>query len=120
MNYKQLHQIINDKEEIEQMKDYTKENELEVQDQKERDGLEALDREANSLETQWHGARVESIRKHYIIEKQVNSEGEWHGLFIVRDRKGLPLPKELQGSFTDQQTCINTINAYLKTREITS
>jgi hypothetical protein len=113
-NYKQLYQIFNDKEETKQMKAYTTEDTASVEDKKQKDMQEALDREENSLETHYHAARK---YPHYLITKMLDSEGDWPGSWEIIDKRGGELPKELQGSFTDVPAAIRTLESHLKNKK---
>jgi len=95
------------------MKTYVTEGELDLHQQKELDGLADLERSETTNETNWIAAREESIRNHFKVEKQVNSEGEWCGLYIVVCKKGKPLPRELDQAFTSPDLALKAVTAYL-------
>jgi hypothetical protein len=89
---------------------------LEVNASKESDIQADLDRELTS-ETNHHSARDSSIVSHYAILKDIGSEGEWSGLYIVKDRKGNKLPRELDQRFTTVDFAINSVKAYINSQK---
>ena len=87
---------------------------------KEQDSEDDIER-ALTDETNFHAAREESIKDHYAVSKVIDDiDGSWNGLWCIMDRKNKPLPKELQGSFTEVPVAINLIKAYLKNKENTN
>jgi hypothetical protein len=133
MNYNQLHQIFNDKEEIETMvapvtakdvdrillsqrndiskhKKHTSEEDATVIAKAQSDMEADLDRAENSLESNWHSARK---FPHFAVVKRMDAQGDWDGIFTIQDRRGKPLPRELDQGFTDQLQTIKAIQNYL-------
>ncbi len=88
---------------------HTSEDHTELLARNEQDALEALERDPEL--SNWHQAR--GLESYFSIHKQMDSEGSWAGLWTIKSRIG-PLPQELQGSFTDQQTAINAIKKVLE------
>jgi hypothetical protein len=97
------------------MKPLTKDT-LEVQDQKQKD-MEA-DLERDPGESHWHSVRENTLKSHYAVVKELNPEGEWHGLYKVICRKGGELPRELQGSFTSPDLALKAITSYLDKQKV--
>jgi hypothetical protein len=87
---------------------------LEQMSQKEKDGLEALERSQTSFESHWHSARQ---FPHYQVVKIMTEDG-WNGLYRVEDKRGKPLPRELDQSFTDPSQVIKAIQNYIQQNKI--
>jgi len=112
MNYKQLYQVFSDKEETESMNKHTSEEEITYQAQAQSDMAADLERDPG--ESHWHSVRENSLRSQHTVVKELNSEGEWHGLYKVICKRGKELPSELQSSFTSPDLALKAITSYLE------
>jgi hypothetical protein len=93
------------------------EQELEVHQAKEESMLDDIERRSTPETNHWE-AREDSIAHHFQINMSMNEDGEWNGLYVVVDRKDLPLPKELDQSFTSAELAIKACTAYIDKQKL--
>jgi hypothetical protein len=100
---------------ISKHKKHVSEEDVSVQVKNQSDMEADLDRRENSVESNWHSARR---FPHYAVVKRMDANGDWDGIFTIQDRRGKPLPRELDQGFTDQGQAIKAIQNYLKSKKL--
>src|SRR5262245_18459785 len=97
-----------------QNKKHYSEQDVSVQDQNQKDMEQDIDRQETSNLSNWHSSRS---LPHFQLTKIMDSESSWNGLFRIEDKRGKPLPKALDQSFTDVGQAVRAIQTYLKTQK---
>jgi hypothetical protein len=81
---------------------------------KEADGLADQERRETSL-SNFHSARKFA---HFQVVKRINPEdNSWDGIFTIEDKRGNPLPQELDQGFTDVNLAIKAIQRYIESEK---